>query len=144
MLDSKVRKVLVVNGPNLNLLGDREPEIYGTKTLNDINQAIEKKGKDLGIELEFYQSNHEGDIIDKINNTDSDGLIINPAAFTHTSVALADALGAFDGKVVEVHLSNIFSREEFRKVSLTAPKTKGVICGFGWKGYLLALRAIIE
>ena len=136
-----MKKILVVNGPNLNMLGTREPEIYGTTTLKDIENMIKEKAQSLGIETEFFQSNHEGDIVDKICNAKNNfnGIIINPAAYTHTSVAIRDAISAVDLPVIEVHLSNINSREEFRHKSLTAPVCKAQISGCGIYGYIFAL-----
>ena len=136
-----MKKVLIINGPNLNLLGTREPEIYGTTTLKDIEDMIKEKAQSLNIEVEFFQSNHEGDIVDKIGNARNDfnGIIINPAAYTHTSVAIRDAISAIDLPVVEVHLSNIHSREEFRHKSVTAPACKAQITGCGMYGYIFAL-----
>ena len=137
-------KVLVVNGPNLNLLGKREPDIYGEETIDMINEEIRKMGDSEGVELEFFQSNHEGDIVDKISDTDADGILINPAAYTHTSVAIRDALVAKDVPAVEVHLSNIYAREEFRHKSLIAPVVIGQVSGFGKNSYLLGLKALLE
>ena len=139
---SNIKNILVINGPNLNLLGKREPEIYGEVTLDDLNEMVRKKAEEEGFEIEFFQSNHEGDIVDKIGLTQADAIIINPAAYTHTSVALLDSLRVFAGPIIEVHLSNIFGREEFRHNSVTAPAAKGVICGFGVNSYLLALEAL--
>jgi len=138
------KKILVINGPNLDKLGVREPEIYGKETLEDINSKVIAKGKEYGVEIECFQSNHEGEIIDKIGGTDAGSIIINPAGFTHTSVAIRDSLQAFEGKVVEVHLSNIFSREEFRRVSITASAATGLIGGFGSNSYILAIEALIS
>ena len=137
--------ILVIHGPNLNLLGTREPAIYGTQTLADIDSDLKKKGEKLGFRVETFQSNHEGAIIDKIQQavTSVCGLIINPAAYTHTSVAIRDALQMLDQPVVEIHLSNIYQREPFRHKSLIAPVITGQIAGFGAHGYLLALDAII-
>jgi 3-dehydroquinate dehydratase-2 len=132
----------VINGPNLNLLGKREPEIYGELSLDNLNEMVKKKAEEEGFEIDFFQSNHEGDIVDKIGSTQVDAIIINPAAYTHTSVALLDSLRVFSGPVIEVHLSNIFSREEFRHNSVTAPAAKGVICGFGINSYILAIEAL--
>ena len=135
-------KILVINGPNLNMLGTREPEIYGSTTLNDINQELVEYSKTISneIEFEFFQSNHEGDIVDKIQiSKDFDGLIINPAAYTHTSVAIADAIKSINIKAVEVHLSNPNAREEFRKTSYTSTSCVGVVAGFGKNSYKLAL-----
>lgn len=134
-------KILVINGPNINMLGTREPEIYGSTTLDDINKELIEYSKTIGeIELEFYQSNHEGDIVDKIQNAKSfDGLIINPAAYTHSSIAIADALKAVGIKAIEVHLSNPQSREDYRKISYSASACLGVVAGFGKNSYKLAL-----
>lgn len=139
-------KVLVLNGPNLNLLGTREPDVYGKTTLDDINQKLKALGAELGIELDFYQSNHEGEIIDKIHQAmeSADGILINPGAFTHYSIAVRDAISAVRLPCVEVHLSNIHAREEFRKESVIAPVCTGQISGFGYISYLLGLRAIVE
>ena len=136
-------KILVVNGPNMNLLGTREPEIYGKCTLEDVNRELEEFSKtiDNAIELSFFQSNHEGDIVDKIQNArdNFDGIIINPAGYTHTSIAIADAVKGINVPTVEVHLSNIASREDFRKNSFIAPNCLGQITGFKKDGYKLAL-----
>ncbi len=139
-----MKDVLVINGPNLDLLGKREKDIYGENTIEKINKDLKEYliGKDA--DIEFYQSNHEGDIVDKINQTPAKGIIINPAAYTHTSVAIHDALRAKDAIVIEVHLSNIYSREEFRQRSMVAPVVKGQITGFGALGYKLALEALLE
>ncbi len=134
-------KILVINGPNINLLGKREPEIYGTTSLETINNELLefKNSIDKDIELEFFQSNHEGELIDKIQNTDAEGIIINPAGYTHTSIALADCIKGVNIPAVEVHLSNISSREEFRHTSITAPACTGQISGFKKDSYKLAL-----
>lgn len=134
-------KILVVNGPNINMLGKREPEIYGNTSLETINGELTefKNSIDKDLELEFFQSNHEGEIIDKIQNTDASGIIINPAGYTHTSVALADCIKGVSIPTVEVHLSNISSREEFRHTSITAPSCIGQISGFKKNSYKLAL-----
>lgn len=136
-------KILVINGPNLNMLGVREPDIYGFFTLNDIENELKQYALKLDkeIELEFFQSNFEGEIVDKIQSAlnNFEGIIINPAAYTHTSVAIADALVATDILTVEVHLSNIYGREEFRHNSYIAPKCLGQIAGFGKDGYKMAL-----
>ena len=139
-------KILVINGPNLNLLGDREKENYGEVTLDEINSEMTKLAKQLEVEIEFFQSNTEGAIVDKIQSAKGkfDGIIINPAAYTHTSIALRDALLAVKIPAVEVHLSNIYSREEFRNHSFTAPVCIGQISGFRGNSYLLALRAIVN
>ena len=137
-------KVLILNGPNLNLLGTREPEIYGNETLSDIEQRCIQKGKLLGIEVDVRQSNSEGELINWIQEGVSEwsAIIINPAAYTHTSVAIMDALKLVNCPVVEVHISNIFQREPFRHHSYVSPVATGVICGFGSAGYELALDAI--
>lgn len=139
-------KILVINGPNLNLLGQREPDIYGSETLADIEQMLAEAASDLGVELDTFQSNEEGVLVTAIGSTVGkyDGIIINPAAYTHTSVALRDAIKACGVPTVEVHLSNTHSREEFRHKSLTAPVCVGQIMGFGGKGYLLALRGLVD
>ncbi|KUK11029.1 MAG: 3-dehydroquinate dehydratase [Clostridia bacterium 41_269] len=138
--------ILIINGPNLNLLGKREPHIYGTKSLEDINEELKKFGEDNGVKLDFFQSNHEGEIIDKIHQADVsyNGIIINPGAFTHYSYAIRDAIASISVPVIEVHLSNIFSREDFRHHSVISPVVKGQICGFGSFGYKLAVYALIE
>jgi len=139
-------KILVVNGPNINMLGTREPEIYGSTTLDDINNELIEYSKTLAndIELEFFQSNHEGDIVDKIQSAQDvfDGLIINPAAYTHTSVAIADAIKAVNIKAIEVHLSNPHNREDYRKISYTAGACVGVVAGFGKDSYKYALSGL--
>lgn len=137
-------KFLVINGPNLNMLGTREPEKYGTTTLADIEKEIEAHAKKKGVEVDFYQSNIEGEIVTAIQKAKGiyDGIIINPAAYTHTSVALRDVILAVELPAVEIHLSNIHSREEFRHHSFTAPVCVGQITGFGKFGYIMALDAI--
>lgn len=137
-------KILVVNGPNLNLLGEREPDVYGKITLDNINKKMSELANELKVEIEFFQSNHEGEIVEKIGKArkNFNGIIINPAAYTHTSVAIRDAISASGLPSVEVHISNIYAREEFRHKSLIAPVCKGQISGFGINSYLLALRAI--
>ncbi len=137
--------VHILNGPNLNLLGRREPEIYGAASLDDIARACARKAAASGFELVFRQSNHEGELVDFIQLAAEEkaaGIIINAAAYTHTSVAIHDALKAFDGPVIEVHLSNIFRREDFRHHSFVSPVADGVICGLGAQGYELALEAL--
>lgn len=136
--------VAVLNGPNLNLLGTREPEVYGTTTLRDIEKMVRGSADDLGLRIEFRQSNHEGELVDLIQGArrNAAGIIVNAGAYTHTSVAILDALLAADLPVVEVHLSNLFKREEFRHYSYITPAAHGLICGFGATGYLLALEAM--
>lgn len=137
---------LVIHGPNLNLLGTREPEVYGRLSLGDIDAAIEQLATELGCTVSFFQSNSEGALIDAIQSAAGgyDGILINPAAYTHTSVAIRDALAAVGIPFVEVHLSNIHRREEFRHKSLTAALAVGQVCGFGLDSYLLGLRAIFS
>jgi 3-dehydroquinate dehydratase-2 len=136
--------ILILNGPNLNLLGVREPETYGTETLADIEESCLERAAALGLRIEFRQSNHEGQLIDWIQEAreDADGIVINPGAFSHTSVALLDALRAADLPVIEVHITNIFRREPFRHRSYTSLAATGVITGLGSHGYLLALEAM--
>ncbi|MCL5022510.1 MAG: type II 3-dehydroquinate dehydratase [Nitrospirae bacterium] len=134
-------KIVVIHGPNLNLLGKREPGVYGTLTLGDINRKIEAAAFDMGIEVSIMQSNSEGAIIDAIQKGDFDALVINPGAYTHTSIAIRDALSAVAKPAIEVHLSNIHKREEFRRRSYIAEVSEGQISGFGAESYLLALTA---
>ena len=136
-----MKKILIINGPNLNLLGTREPEIYGKTTLKDIETELKNRAEKLNVEVECFQSNHEGEIVDKICGAKGkfDAIIINPAAYTHTSVAIRDAFAAIDIPAIEVHISNVYSREEFRHNSLIAPVVVGQIAGLGIQGYLLAL-----
>lgn len=135
-------KIDILNGPNLNLLGQRQPEIYGAVTLDDIGRDCAALGRELGLDTDLRQSNHEGEIIDWIHaaRENAAGIIINPGAFTHTSVAILDALNTFDGPVIEVHLSNIHKRESLRHHSYVSLRADGVIAGFGSEGYGLALR----
>lgn len=139
-------KLLVINGPNLNLLGKREPGIYGAKSLDEINADLARFAGGYGVQLEFFQSNTEGALVDAIQNAAGRvaGIIINPAAYTHTSVALRDAVAAVALPTVEVHLSNVYRREEFRHKSLIAPVALGQIAGFGPVGYELALLALVR
>ena len=134
--------ILILNGPNLNLLGTRQPEVYGHQTLTDLQVACGDLAETLGLSLDFHQSNHEGVLVDLIQAARdmAQGIIINPAAYSHTSVAILDALNAFDGPVLEVHISNIHRREAFRHHSFVSARAEGVIAGFGTEGYLLALR----
>lgn len=138
-------KILVIHGPNLNLLGTREPEVYGHITLAGINKALQEEAKDLMVELEVFQSNHEGEIIDQIQKAQGQfsAIIINPGAYTHYSYAIRDALAAISVPAVEVHLSNIQAREEFRRHSVISAVAVGTIAGFGPQSYLLALRAAV-
>ena len=139
-------KLLVLHGPNLNLLGKREPEVYGSLTMEEINRSIGQLAAELGCNVTFFQSNSEGGLIDAIQAAadNCDGILINPAAYTHTSIAIRDALSSVKLPFVEVHLSNIHRREEFRHTSLTAPLAVGQICGFGRESYLLGLRALFS
>lgn len=139
-------KILVIHGPNLNLLGTREVNVYGTTTIEKINEELKKLAKTRGVELDIIQSNHEGQIVELIGKAKGqfDAILINPAAYTHTSVAIRDAISAVDVPTVEVHLSNIYGREEFRHTSLIAPVAAGQISGFGKTSYLLGLDAIID
>jgi 3-dehydroquinate dehydratase-2 len=131
--------VLILNGPNLGTLGSREPEVYGTKTLADLEKLLTGHAKELGVELRFRQSNHEGQLIDWIESEPSDAIIINPGALSHYSLALADAMRGSGKPVVEVHVSNVFSREPDRHKMVTAAAAKGVISGLGFQGYVAAL-----
>ncbi|MFH1397451.1 MAG: type II 3-dehydroquinate dehydratase [Candidatus Omnitrophota bacterium] len=141
-----MKRILVIHGPNLNLLGQREPAIYGRVTLKSINQALKKIAGKKKVSLIIFQSNHEGEIVDKIAEAENkyQGILINPAAYTHTSVAIRDALSACSKPAVEVHLSNIYSREEFRQKSLVSPVVRGTIMGFGKDSYLLGLEALLD
>lgn len=139
-----MKRIVIVNGPNLDRLGAREPGIYGNETLTDLENRLSEEAEALGVEVQFYQSNHEGFIIDEINNEFADGnvfgLIINPGALTHTSLALRDCLAGIDLPVIEVHISNIYQREKMRRHSMTAEACLGVISGLGFDSYIAALR----
>lgn len=139
-------KILCLNGPNLNLLGTREPDKYGLYTLSDIEKEVSQKAKELNVEIDFYQNNIEGELVNKIQAAKGiyDGIIINPAAYTHTSIAIRDAFLAVQIPAVEIHLSNIHKREEFRHKSFIAPVCIGQICGFGKNSYILGLYAIVD
>ena len=139
-------KILVLHGPNLNLLGTREPDVYGSMTLDAINSKLKELGKELGVEITCLQSNHEGALIDALHEarTWASGVVFNPGAYTHTSIALRDAISAIQIPVVEVHLSNVYAREEFRHVSMISAVCKGKITGFGWRSYALGVRALAE
>lgn len=141
-----MRKILVLNGPNLNLLGTREKDIYGEETLEDIAKKTMNEGRKLNLEVDFYQSNHEGDLIDKIHAARSiyEKIIINPGAYTHYSIAIRDAIKSVEIPTIEIHLSNIHAREEFRSKSVIAPVCVGQICGFGSQGYILAINAAAD
>ena len=138
-----MKKIIIVNGPNLNLLGQRETDIYGNKSFEDFFNDL--KNKFSSVKIEYYQSNIEGEIIDKIHEVgfSFDAIILNAAAYSHTSIGIADAVSAIETSVIEVHISNIYAREEFRHKSLISKHVKGVICGFGLKSYDLALKSLI-
>ena len=139
-------KILVLHGPNLNLLGTREPDVYGSMTLDDINNKLIALGRELDADVTCAQSNHEGALIDALQDARAwaSGVVFNPGAYTHTSIALRDAISAIQIPVVEVHLSNVYAREEFRHVSMISAVCKGKITGFGWKSYMLGLRSLVE
>lgn len=139
-------KILILHGPNLNLLGTREPEVYGSMSLENINEKIIALGKELNAEIKCQQSNHEGALIDALHDarTWANGVVFNPGGYTHTSVALRDAISAIQIPVIEVHLSNVYAREEFRHVSFVSAVCKGKVTGFGWKSYELGLRGLVE
>lgn len=140
-----MKKYLVINGVNLNMLGTREPDIYGGDTLADLEKAVTARADKLGVAVDFFQSNTEGEIVEKIHSAMGvyDGIIINPGAFTHYSYAIRDAFGSVKLPVIEVHISNIHKREEFRHTSVIVPECVGQICGLGFKGYELALEALV-
>lgn len=144
--NQKSRKILVLHGPNLNLLGIREPDVYGKITLAEINQLISEKAREQNYQLQIEQSNHEGVLIDRIQDAKNwaDGILINAGAYTHTSIAIRDAISGVQLPTVEVHLSNIHAREPFRHVSMIAPVCVGQICGFGFNSYLLGLQALMD
>jgi 3-dehydroquinate dehydratase-2 len=141
-----MKTILVLHGPNLNLLGKREPQIYGSTTLAQIDESLKEEAQRLGLEIETLQSNHEGALIDALHQArgSASGVIVNPGGLTHTSVSLRDAIAASELPTVEVHLSNIFAREEYRRRSISAEACVGIVAGFGWRSYLLALQALAE
>lgn len=136
-------KIEVINGVNLNLLGSREKDIYGEKTLEQINSEIAQLCKQKGIEVAFFQSNIEGEICERIQQSTADGIVLNAGAYSHYSIAIRDAISSAKKRVVEVHISNLFAREEFRQKSVIAPVCVGTLCGFGYKGYLLAIESFL-
>ncbi len=138
--------ILILHGPNLNLLGEREPDIYGNMTLEEIDRALKKEGEEMGFTVQCFQSNHEGELIDRIQEAAKTcvGIMINPAALSHYSYALRDALSAAGLPLVEVHLSNVFARESFRQHSVITPVAEGMICGLGPESYLLGLKALVK
>jgi 3-dehydroquinate dehydratase-2 len=139
-------KILILHGPNLNLLGAREPEVYGSLSLDDINNKLIDLGEELSVEVTCLQSNHEGELIDALQDaqTWAKGVVFNPGAYTHTSIALRDAISAIEIPVIEVHLSNVYAREEFRHTSMISAVCTGKITGFGWRSYVLGLNALVE
>jgi 3-dehydroquinate dehydratase-2 len=145
-MEPVVKRILVIHGPNINLLGQREPGVYGTVTYDELNRRILERATELGVQVRLFQSNHEGVIVDTIQQapTEAEAIIINPGAYTHYSYAIADALRAVRLPIIEVHLSNIHAREEWRRNSVVAPVAVGQIAGFGVQSYLLALEAIVN
>ncbi len=141
-----IKKILVIHGPNLNLLGEREPGIYGSDSIENLNSSIIDRARDQGLECEIFQSNHEGAIIDKLHaaRNNFDGVVINAGAYTHYSYAIRDAIAAIRIPCIEVHISNVFARDEFRSKSVIAPVCKGSISGFGFGSYFLAIQALAE
>ena len=141
-----LKRLMILNGPNLNLLGVREPHIYGTTTLAQIKQSCEQNAAGLGLELSFYQSNHEGELVDLIQSArqSADAIIINPAGYSFTSIAILDAIKAFEGPVLEVHISNIHARDEYHRHSKISSVAAGVICGLGPYGYIAAMHALAD
>lgn len=141
-----MKKILVINGPNLNLLGEREPGIYGGQSYADLTEMIMDKADELDIKCDVFQSNHEGAIIDKLHSArkEYDGVVLNAGAYTHYSYAIRDAISAIKIPVVEVHISNVFARDEFRKISVIGPVCKGSISGFGFTSYLMAIDALVK
>lgn len=139
-------KILILHGPNLNLLGTREPEIYGSMNLDDINKKLIDLGKELGAQVKCVQSNHEGALIDALQDARAwaNGVVFNPGGYTHTSIALRDAISAIEIAVIEVHLSNIYAREEFRHVSVVSAVCRAKVVGFGWRSYELGLRGLVD
>jgi len=141
-----MKRLMILNGPNLNLLGVREPHIYGTTTLAQIRQSCEQAAARLGLALSFHQSNHEGELVDLIQSArqDADAIVINPAGYSFTSIAILDAIKAFEGPVLEVHISNIHARDEYHRHSKISSVASGVICGLGPYGYIAAMQAVVE
>jgi len=141
-----MKRLMILNGPNLNLLGVREPHIYGTTTLSQIRETCEHHAKSLGLELSFHQSNHEGELVDWIQSArqTADAIIINPAGYSFTSIAILDAIKAFEGVVLEVHISNIHARDEHHRHSKISSAASGVICGLGPYGYIAAMHAVAQ